>query len=85
MLSIIRQHLRLPEPSAVLRRNVGGVVWTAVWPLLNRFARVPVCGLISSIRHPTAPGPDRLPATMRQIFMKSLTLRGFVDYEFMDL
>jgi NADPH-dependent curcumin reductase len=27
--------------------NVGGAIWQAVLPLLNRFGPVPVCGLIS--------------------------------------
>ncbi len=41
--------------------NVGGKVFEAVLPLLNTFARVPVCGLVSSYnltelrRDPTAP------------------------------
>ena len=28
------------------------------------------------------PGPNLLPATMREILSKSLTLRGFINYEF---
>src|SRR5262249_9947213 len=27
-------------------------------------------------------GPDRLPATMREILFKSLTVRGFINYDF---
>ena len=52
-------------------------------PLLNTFARVPVCGLIAQYNATgAAPGPNLLPATMRQILSKSLTLRGFINYEF---
>src|SRR6201990_2925476 len=44
--------------------NVGGAIWQAVLPLLNTFARVPVCGLIA---HYNGLGPgdgkDRLPGT----------------------
>jgi hypothetical protein len=29
-------------------------------------------------------GTDRLPATMREILSKSLTLRGFINYEFAE-
>jgi NADPH-dependent curcumin reductase len=38
--------------------NVGGAVREAVWPLLNDFARIPVCGLIAQYNAavPT-PGP----------------------------
>lgn len=28
--------------------NVGGAVFAAVLPLLNPFARIPVCGLVSA-------------------------------------
>ncbi len=46
--------------------NVGGAVWDAVMPLLNDFARVPLCGLVSqyNVTEPPA-GPDRLPQLMR--------------------
>ena len=52
-------------------------------PLLNTYARVPVCGLISqySAAGPGT-GPNLLPATMRAILTKSLTLRGFINTEF---
>jgi NADPH-dependent curcumin reductase CurA len=65
--------------------TVGGAVWQAVLPLLNSFARIPVCGLVAqynSVGHPD--GIDRLPATMRQILSKSLTLRGFIYAEFVE-
>ncbi len=66
--------------------NVGGAVWDAVFPLLNDFARVPVCGLIAQY-NAAGPfgGPDRLPLVMRQILVKSLTLRGFIQREFAAL
>ena len=63
--------------------NVGGAVWQAVLPLLNTYARVPVCGLISQYSAAgQATGPNLLPATMRAILTKSLTLRGFINTEF---
>jgi NADPH-dependent curcumin reductase CurA len=63
--------------------NVGGAIWQAVLPLLNNFARVPVCGLIAQYNGPgKGDGTDRLPATMREILSKSLTLRGFINNEF---
>lgn len=65
--------------------NVGGAVWDAVFPLLNEFARIPVCGLIAQYNQAGPfPGPDRLPLLMRQILTKSLTLRGFIQREFID-
>src|SRR6202046_1048997 len=71
-----------PKGIDVYFENVGGAIWQAVLPLLNLYARVPVCGLIA--QYSTSPGdqPDRLPATMRAILSKSLTLRGFINYEF---
>jgi NADPH-dependent curcumin reductase CurA len=72
-----------PNGIDVYFENVGGAIWQAVLPLLNNFARVPVCGLIAQYNGPPpGDGTDRLPATMRQILSKSLTLRGFIYYEF---
>ena len=52
-------------------------------PLLNKFARVPVSGLIAQYNGPPpGDGTDRLPATMREILSKSLTVRGFINYDF---
>jgi NADPH-dependent curcumin reductase CurA len=51
--------------------------------LLNKYARIPVCGLIAQYNGATDnDGTDRLPATMREIMSKSLTLRGFINYDF---
>jgi hypothetical protein len=36
-----------PKGIDVYFENVGGAVFEAVFPMLNPFARVPVCGLIS--------------------------------------
>jgi NADPH-dependent curcumin reductase len=53
--------------------------------LLNKCARVPVSGLIAQYNGPgPGDGTDRLPATMREILSKSLTLRGFINSEFAD-
>jgi NADPH-dependent curcumin reductase len=71
-----------PKGIDVHFENVGGAVWQAVLPLLNRFARVPVCGLIAQYNASDAPGPNLLPATMREVLSRSLLLRGFINYEF---
>ena len=75
-----------PDGIDVYFESVGGRVWDTVLPLLNRYARVPVCGLISQYeaRSDGFVGPDRLPNTMAQIMGKSLTLRGFIQTEFAD-
>jgi NADPH-dependent curcumin reductase CurA len=73
-----------PNGIDVYFENVGGKVWDAVFPLLNDFARVPVCGLISQYNElpQVAAGPDRLARVMRDVLKKSLTLRGFIMHEF---
>ena len=72
-----------PNGIDVYFENVGGPIWQAVLPLLNKFARVPVCGLIAQYSGVgKGDGTDRLPATMRQILSKSLTVRGFINSEF---
>jgi NADPH-dependent curcumin reductase CurA len=74
----------VPNGIDVYFENVGGPIWDAVLPLLNDFARVPVCGLISQYET-SADGEesrDRLAGTMTQVMGKSLTLRGFIQTEF---
>ncbi|MFT0548789.1 NADP-dependent oxidoreductase [Allopusillimonas ginsengisoli] len=73
-----------PDGIDVYYENVGGAVWQAVLPLLNEFARVPVCGLVAQYNSADTSGPNLLPATMRQVLSKSLTLRGFIQREFAD-
>ena len=63
--------------------NVGGAVWDAVFPLLNDFARVPVCGLVAHYNATEPPpGPDRTPGLMRAILTRRLSLRGFIVWDF---
>ncbi|WP_201835831.1 NADP-dependent oxidoreductase [Microvirga zambiensis] len=72
-----------PRGVDVYFENVGGAVWNAVFPLLNDFARVPVCGLVAHYNDTTLPpGPDRTPLLMRAVLSKRLTLRGFIVRDF---
>ena len=74
-----------PRGIDIYFENVGGPVWDAVAPLLNDFARVPVCGLIAQYNMTELPpGPDRTPQLFRQILTKRLTLRGFIVSDFND-
>lgn len=74
-----------PNGVDVYFENVGGKVWDGVFPLLNTFARIPVCGLIAQYNAVGVPeGPDRLPGLMRQVLSKSLLIRGFIQREFVD-
>jgi len=74
-----------PKGIDVYFENVGGAVTEAVWPLLNPFARIPVCGLIAHYNAVELPaGPNRVPAVMRDVLTKRLTLRGFIVSDFMS-
>jgi NADPH-dependent curcumin reductase CurA len=74
-----------PKGIDVYFENVGGEVWSAVLPLLNDFARIPVCGLIAHYSMTEAPpGPDRTPELMLRVLRQRLTLRGFIVSDLAD-
>jgi hypothetical protein len=74
-----------PDGIDVYFENVGGKVFEAVLPLLNTFARIPVCGLVAHYNDTAPPpGPDRVPALMRAVLSKRLNVRGFIVYDFSD-
>lgn len=74
-----------PKGIDVYFENVGGVVFDAVAPLLNPFARVPVCGLIAQYNatEPRAQ-PGSQERIMASVLGKRLTLRGFIVSDFSD-
>lgn len=72
-----------PDGIDVYFENVGGSSWAAVMPLLNQFARVPVCGLIAHYNETELPpGPDRMSMLQGLILTKSIKMQGFIvsDY-----
>jgi NADPH-dependent curcumin reductase CurA len=72
-----------PNGIDVYFENVGGAVFEAVFPLLNNFARVPVCGQIATYNATEMPaGELRTSALTRAILTKRLTLRGFIVTDF---
>jgi NADPH-dependent curcumin reductase len=74
-----------PEGIDIYFENVGGAVFEAVLPLLNDFARVPVCGLIAHYNAAGLPeGPNRVPQVMQAILVKRLTFRGFIVWDFAE-
>jgi len=74
-----------PNGIDIYFENVGGGVWTAVMPLLNDFARIPVCGLIAHYNDTELPsGPDRVPQLMRMTLTKRLRIQGFIVFDFSD-
>jgi len=74
-----------PHGVDVYFENVGGSVFEAVLPLLNDFARVPVCGLIAHYNDTGLPAaPNQVPLLMRAILTHRLTVRGFIQSDFRD-
>src|SRR6201996_9148445 len=74
-----------PKGIDVYFENVGGAVFEAVFPLLNAFARIPVCGLIAdynTIFGKDTPAPKWANSMMRAILVKRLTFRGFIVWDF---
>jgi NADPH-dependent curcumin reductase CurA len=72
-----------PKGIDVYFENVSGPVWDAVFPLLNPFARIPVCGLIAQYSATEAPDMKYKTAQIfRAILTKRLTIRGFIVMDF---
>jgi NADPH-dependent curcumin reductase len=69
-----------PEGVDVYFENVGGAVQETVWPHLNDFARIPVCGLIAQYNDTTPrPGPP-----FNSVLRKRLLVRGFIVWDFAE-
>jgi NADPH-dependent curcumin reductase CurA len=73
-----------PNGIDVYFENVGGAVFEAVFPLLNPFSRIPVCGLIAHYNATEATMPSWAPHMMRQVLTKRLTIRGFIVWDFRE-
>jgi NADPH-dependent curcumin reductase CurA len=71
-----------PNGIDVYFENVGGAVFEAVFPLLNAFARVPVCGLIAQYNDTSHVSPNWGGVMLRNILTKRLTIRGFIVSDF---
>jgi NADPH-dependent curcumin reductase CurA len=75
--------LACPHGIDIYFENVGGPVWEAVFPLLNRHARVPVCGVIAYYNEGAADKSGLSVAGMLSgILKRSLTIRGYINTEF---
>ncbi len=83
----LKEELKAACPNGIdiYFENVGGAVWDAVFPLLNNFARVPVCGLIANYNATSLPeGPDRSALLTRAILTKRLRVQGFIVFDFVQ-
>jgi NADPH-dependent curcumin reductase CurA len=74
-----------PRGVDIYFENVAGVTLDAVFPLLNDFSRIPVCGMISVYNDTQAPeGPDRFPGFWRAVLTKRIAVRGFIVSDHAD-
>lgn len=74
-----------PDGIDVYFENVGGAVFEAVFPLLNFFARIPVCGLIAQYNDTESSAPKWAGAMMRNVLTKRLNIRGFIVRDFASM
>lgn len=71
-----------PDGIDIYYENVGGKVFEAVVPLLNNWARIPLCGMIAFYNATALPeGPDKTPLLMRSLLTKRITIRGFIVFD----
>lgn len=71
-----------PDGIDVYFENVGGKVLYGVLPLLNPFARMPVCGAVSWYNLPSLPeGPDMGPVILGTILRMKVKVEGFIIFD----
>ena len=71
-----------PDGIDLYFENVGGKVFDAVLPLLNDFARVPICGRIANYNMTRLPdGPNEVPRLMGLTLVRRLMFRGFIVFD----
>jgi NADPH-dependent curcumin reductase len=74
-----------PRGIDVYFENVGGAVLGALLPLLNRGARVPVCGLVAWYNLAQLPaGPDHTPQLLMTVLRQRVKLQGFIVFDHYD-
>ncbi|KEP70615.1 NADP-dependent oxidoreductase [Thioclava dalianensis] len=71
-----------PDGIDVYFENVGGRVLYGVLPLLNPFARMPVCGMVAWYNLTGAPeGPDHGPQILSTILRMKVKVQGFIIFD----
>lgn len=74
-----------PKGIDVYWENVGGPVFEAVWPRLNPFSRVPVCGVIHHYNATEIPtGVNWAPRVFREILSKRILVKGFIVWDYAE-
>ena len=72
-----------PDGIDIYFENIAGKTLDAVLPLMNRYGRIPVCGMISLYNWgnsgaTTGAAKDKLPKLWRSILVKHLSITGFI-------
>lgn len=70
-----------PQGIDVYFENVGGEILDTVLPLMNRFGRIPLCGLISAY-NATTPPPG--PRNLRSVLTQRLKIQGLIVFDWAD-
>ena len=70
-----------PDGIDIYFDNVGGETLDAALTLMNKFGRIPVCGLISMYNDWSSTGPKMY----RNILMKTLTVTGFLVSDYLKI
>jgi NADPH-dependent curcumin reductase len=81
------QHLAAACPKGidVYFENVGGAVLAAALPLLNKGARIPLCGLVAWYNLEKLPaGVDRTPQLLFTVLKQRLKIQGFIVFDHYD-
>ena len=75
-----------PQGIDVYFENAGGAIWWAVFPLLNEFARVPICGLVAKYSG-ADPGlrTDRTMEVLERILLFRIKMQGLFVFDHADL
>ncbi len=79
-----------PNGIDIYFENVAGKTLDAILPLMNRFGRIPVCGMVSwynlvNSGARTEGTMDKLPKMWRSILIKHLSVTGFIISNHWDL
>ena len=60
-------------------------MFDAVWPHMNVYSRMPVCGLVAGYNATEAPGGfDRLPDVMMTLITRRILMQGFLNGDHVD-
>jgi NADPH-dependent curcumin reductase CurA len=75
-----------PRGIDVYFENAGGAIWWAVFPLLNEFARVPLCGLVAKYSGAELDvGADRTMEVLERTLLFRIKVQGLFVFDHADL